>query len=437
MNLSEKDEKNIWHPYTPVISSLPVIPIVKACGSILYDEHGNEYIDGISSWWVNTHGHAHPFISQAIKKQFDDLDHIMFAGFTHPPAIELSEKLLKHLPESHCKLFFSDNGSTAVEIAIKMAIQYWFNKGEQRKKVIALENAYHGDTFGSMSVSGRSVFSKPFSQFLFDTIFIEAPVKGNEELSIKQLKEYVKNNKVAAFIYEPLVQGAAGMVMYEPKALDELLKICEENNVITIADEVFTGFYRTGTFFASQQMSVSPDLICLSKGLTGGVLPLAVTSCSEKIFSVFKTDDKFKTFLHGHSFTGNPVACAAAIANISLFEEESFPDKIKLIEEKHNQFLKELSERFNFILVRQKSTIAAIEINNEESSGYLNSLKDYLYSFFISRRVILRPLGNVVYIVPPYCITNKELDRIYEVITECLAGIKENNFKSIAQWMEG
>ncbi|HET6245294.1 MAG: adenosylmethionine--8-amino-7-oxononanoate transaminase [Bacteroidetes bacterium] len=440
MTLNKRDAAVIWHPYTQHKTPDLPIAICSAKGAYIYDEKGQEYIDAIASWWVNIHGHSHPLIAERVYQQFQKLEHVMFAGFTHFPAIELAEKLLEKLPKNLGKIFYSDNGSTAVEVAIKMAIQYWYNKGITKTKIIAFKNGYHGDTFGAMSVSSRDNFTKPFIPFLFDVEFIDLPLKNKEAKSVKQLTELAESGNVAAFIFEPLVQGAAGMVMYSPSILEELLGICSKHNILTIADEVFTGFGRTGKFFAIDHLQKVVDIVCLSKGITAGALPLGVTACTNEIFNEFVSGDKAKTFFHGHSFTANPLACAAALANLELFENPIVFDDIKRIEKKHEQFIKSLHGFKKTIReLRKLGTILAIEISSDDETGYFNELKDYIYPFFIQRKIVIRPLGNIIYIVPPYCISDKDLDTIYSAIKECLTLLKNGTLKSNLQqqWVNG
>ncbi|MBC8045274.1 MAG: aminotransferase class III-fold pyridoxal phosphate-dependent enzyme, partial [Fimbriimonadaceae bacterium] len=276
------------------------IHIVRGEGALLFDVNGKSYIDAISSWWTNLHGHAHPYIAQKLFEQAQQLEHVIFAGFTHTPAQQLAQRLIEdHLPKSISKIFYSDNGSTSVEVAIKMAIQYWKNIDTPKKKIIAFLNSYHGDTFGSMSVSERGAFTKPFHDYLFDVEFITPPFAGSENESVEQFKKIIADNNIAAFIYEPLVMGAGGMLMYEAEALNNLLQVAKENNIICIADEVMTGFYRTGKMFAGDHCSNKPDIICLSKGLTGGTMALGITACEQFIYDAFYADDKMKTFFHG------------------------------------------------------------------------------------------------------------------------------------------
>jgi len=427
MSLTSRDKKVIWHPYTQHELFPESIGIVKGKGTYLFDENGNKYIDALSSWWTCIHGHSHPYIARKISSQLRTLEHVIFAGFTHEPAIELAERLLKKLPKNQKRIFFSDNGSTAVEVAMKMAFQYWHNKGTPKTKIIAFRNSYHGDTFGAMSASERGAFSKPFQSNLFDVIFIDAPVKGKEQESIRQLTSSIQHPtcNVSAFIFEPLVQGVAGMVLHEPKALSEMIRICRENKVFTIADEVFTGFGRTGKFFATDYIAEKPDMMCLSKGLTGGTMAMGITSCTEEIFNTFLSQDRLKTLFHGHSFTANPVACSASLASMDLMERKSTLKSIKRIGDKHKRFEKQVTS-FKFQVaskikeIRRIGTILAIELKTTDETSYFNSIRDRSVKFFLDKGILLRPLGNVIYLVPPYCISDKDLDYIYNSILEFL-----------------
>lgn len=420
MNLQERDEKVVWHPFTQVkVAPLP-IAIVKGEGAYFFDEKGNRYIDAIASWWVNIHGHCHPYLTAQISKQLQQLEHAIFSGFTHEPAVALAERLLKRLPPNQSKIFYSDNGSTAVEVGLKMAFQYWNNKEINRTKVIAFENAYHGDTFGGMSVGARNAFNLPFSKLLFDVERLPLPVKGKEQEVIEALKKIVNKNDLAAFIFEPLIQGAGGMVMYSAEVLDELISICNKKEVITISDEVMTGFGRTGKFFASDYLTHKPDILCLSKGITGGVMPLGVTACASFIYDAFLSDDKMKTFFHGHSYTANPTACSAALASMDLFDQPETFHNIQRISAAHQCFLHKIKLHSSLADVRQLGTILAFEIKTKEHTHYLNSLAEYISSFFVERGIILRPLGNIVYVLPPYCISDDDLQYIYNAIEEFL-----------------
>lgn len=416
MTLQERDKKTVWHPFTQLKTAPLPIAIKTGKGAYLFDENGKRYIDAIASWWVTVHGHCHPYLTEKISEQLNTLEHCLFSGFTHEPAVQLSERLLKRLPENQSKIFYSDNGSTAVEVALKMAFQYWSNKSILKTKVIAFENAYHGDTFGGMSVGARNAFNEPFSKLLFDVIHIPVPIKGKEQESINALKNALQHNDIASFIFEPLIQGAGGMVMYSPEILDKLIGLCKQKEVIVIADEVMTGFGRTGRFFASDYLVNKPDILCLSKGLTGGVMPLGVTSCAQFIYDAFLSDDKMKTFFHGHSYTANPTACSAALASMDLFDKPETFDNIHRIQEAHQQFLDKIKSHATLIEVRQLGTIIAFEIKTGEHTHYLNSLAEYISEFFIARGIILRPLGNIVYVLPPYCISNEDLEYIYNSV---------------------
>lgn len=418
--LLEKDQQYIWHPYTQMKTAAPPLPVVRGEGTVLITEDGNRYIDAVSSWWVNLHGHAHPYIAQRIATQAQTLEHVIFAGFTHPPAIELAERLLQILPANQAKIFYSDNGSTAVEIAVKMAIQYFHNQGIARKKVIAFEHAFHGETFGAMSVSGDLSFNHAFSNYLFEVERIPPPLPGQEAQSLQALQQALKDEDACAFVFEPLVMGAGGMLMYEPSALDDLIAFCQENGVLCIADEVMTGFGRTGKTFASDYLDHKPDLICLSKGLTGGTLPLSVTTCTQQVFNAFLSEDKYKTFFHGHSYTGNPLGCAAALASMDLLLSDDCQADIQRIMQAHAVFKAKIERHQAVREVRQTGTILAVEFESTEATSYFNNLRDTLYNFFLEQGVLLRPLGNVIYILPPYCITDAELQKVYAAIEAAL-----------------
>lgn len=420
MTLQERDKNAVWHPFTQLKNVPLPVAIVKGEGAYFFDEAGKRYIDGIASWWVNVHGHCHPYLTKKISEQLQTLEHTLFSGFTHEPAVQLAERLLKRLPANQSKIFYSDNGSTAVEVALKMAFQYWSNQSIHKTKVIAFENGYHGDTFGGMSVGARNAFNLPFSKLLFDVIHIPVPVKGREQETLDALQAALQRDDIASFIFEPLVQGAGGMVMYSPEVLDELIKRCRDKNVITIADEVMTGFGRTGKFFACEYLEQKPDIMCMSKGLTGGVMPLGSTACAQFIYDEFLSDDKMKTFYHGHSYTANPTACSAALASMDLFDKPEAFDNIKRIEQQHHLFLQKIRSHKALIDVRQLGTIIAFEIKTSEQTNYLNSLAEHISEFFISRGIILRPLGNIMYILPPYCISNNDLEYIYDATEEFL-----------------
>jgi adenosylmethionine-8-amino-7-oxononanoate aminotransferase len=418
MSLVNRDLKVIWHPYTQMKTTAAPIPIIRGEGACLYDEDGKCYIDAVSSWWVNIHGHAHPYIAQKVAEQLNKLEHVIFAGFTHPAAIELAERLLQILPANQQKAFYSDNGSTAVEVAIKMCLQYWHNRGINRTKILAFKNAYHGDTFGAMAVSGRSAFTAAFDKLLFDVEFIDVPNESN----INGLKAQISNLKseLTCFIFEPLVQGASGMLMYEAKYLDELISHCQSEGILLIADEVFTGFGRTGKSFACEHVMVQPDIMCFSKGLTGGTMALGLTTCSQQIFDAFLSDDKLKTLFHGHSYTANPVACSAGLASLDLFLDPATQQNIDRITTAHQQFALKIKDHPKIRTTRQTGTILAMEWETGSDTSYFNSLRDRLYQYFLDAGIILRPLGNVLYILPPYCITNDQLSYIYGKIEKAL-----------------
>jgi adenosylmethionine-8-amino-7-oxononanoate aminotransferase len=417
MSLSEKSRALIWHPFTQMQVSAAPAGIVKGKASKLWDENGKVYVDAISSWWVNIHGHAHPHIAKKISAQLNTLEHCIFADFTHAPAVELAERLLPRLPGQD-RIFFSDNGSTAVEVALKMVMQYWHNLGEKRNTILALENAYHGDTFGAMSAAERSPFNLPFQPYLFDVTHLPSPENGG--LFLDRLRTLLQQGNVAGFIFEPLVQGSGGMKMYSPETLDKALSLCREHGVPAIADEVMTGFGRTGKWMATSWCSNEPDIVCLSKGLTGGTLPMGITSCKKHIFEAFLSSDRLKTFFHGHSFTGNPVGCAAALASLDLMEKPETWEQIGRIEQSHLRFAEKLAEHPLAEQVRTKGTILAFDVKTGEKSGYFNPVRELLYPYFLERGVLLRPLGNVVYILPPYCMTEEELQQVYGVISDGL-----------------
>jgi adenosylmethionine---8-amino-7-oxononanoate aminotransferase len=418
MSLVEKDLKYIWHPFNH--KGTEIVPIVKAEGAYVFGEDGKKYIDGFSSWWVNMHGHCHPYIAQKIAEQTLELEHVAFGGFTHPQAVKLAERLVSLLPEKIEKIFFSDNGSTANEVALKMAIQYWFNKGEERNKFITFTNDYHGDTFGSMSLTARGGFNEPFERFLFDVEFIDTPNENNRVEVLARFEELLKSNDVAAFIFEPIVQGAAGMLMHSPEILSEMIALCEKYNVLTIADEVLTGFYRTGKFFSSDHLQHQPDIICLSKGVTGGFMTMGVTAVAEKVFKAFDSENKKHTFLHGHSYTGNALACAAANASLDLFEKEETKQNIERIVKQQSEFINSIKSHPKLRDTRNFGTIAAIELDTEGESNYFNSKGNDAYKWFMDKGIIIRPLGNVLIMIPPYCTTKEDLEYIYKAIIRFL-----------------
>lgn len=417
-DLKQRDRAVNWHPYTQMKSASEIIPIVKGKDAYLFDDKGNRYIDAVSSWWVTLHGHAHPYIAQKVSEQLLQLEQVIFAGFTHEPAIKLSENLLKLLPVNQTKVFYTDNGSTAVEVALKMCIQYAHNKGLKKNKILSFHNAYHGDTFGAMSVSSRTVWTQPFGEMLFEVIFIDVPTKDNLEELKKTIDLY--SDELACFIYEPLVQGAAGMLMHEPEDLSALMQYCRFKNILMVQDEIFVGFGRTGKLFAADYLTEKPDIMCFSKGLTGGTFPLGMTTCSEAVYEVFYADDACKALFHGHSFTANPLACTAALASLDLLLKKQTLENIERICSEHQQFLNEIKSHSAVKTVRQCGTILALELKITEETSYFNRQYESLYPYFLSKGIILRPLGNIIYLVPPYCISTPDLRYIYQSIQTAL-----------------
>lgn len=430
MNSAEKDRKYIWHPFTHQKSAEDNIFIERAQGAWLYGEGGKKYLDAISSWWVNLHGHCHPKITEAVSNQVATLEHIIFAGFTHAPAINLAEKLLQVLPGPFAKIFYSDNGSTSTEVALKMSIQYWWNHAGKdasraRRKIMAFRNSYHGDSFGAMSVSDRGVFTMAFHDLLFEVIFMDTPQQENLQECLDIMHQHGPDT--ACFIYEPLVQGAGGMSMYDAKGLNALLLAAKEHDVICIADEVMTGFGRTGRTFASEYLTGKPDIICLSKGLTGGTMPLGVTACTERIYEAFVRDDRQMTFFHGHSFTANPIACAAALASLELLMDPSCQQRISRISAYTRQMADKLSEQqLPLVNIRTMGTILAFEVEQEQHE-YLNVAGQLIGRTAMEHDLYIRPLGNTVYTMPPYCLEEHELRFMEEVLVDSV-------YRSIGNW---
>ncbi|MDR7211212.1 adenosylmethionine--8-amino-7-oxononanoate transaminase [Flavobacterium piscis] len=420
MTLTEKDSQYLWHPYTQHKTSQIPIVISRGEGALLWDENNKEYIDAIASWWVNPFGHSNKYIADAIYKQLTTLEHVLFGGFTHEPAIKVAEKLMEILPKNQQKIFFSDNGSTAVEVAIKVALQYFFNKNEKRTTIIAFENAFHGDTFAAMAASGISFYTQAFQGMFIDVVRIPVPVKGHEQASFDALKNVIQSHNCAGFIFEPLVQGAAGMVMYESEALAKLIKVCKENDILTIADEVMTGFGKTGRNFAMDYVSEEPDMICLSKALTGGTIPMSITTFTQDVFDAFYDDDINKALFHGHTFTANPTGCAAALASIDLLLTDEMQANIERINKKHLEFQKKIENHPKVITARTLGVIFALEIKSSSKESYYGSMRNKLYNFFIDKGVILRPVGNIVYILPPYIMTDEQLLKVYSTIEEAI-----------------
>lgn len=428
--MSASTDLAIWHPFTQSHVDPEPLQIVRAEGTYLYASDGRKIIDAIASWWVNLHGHCHPRIAAAVARQTKDIDHVLLAGFTHPGVVHLTEKLKRIVPAELTHVFYSDNGSTAVEVALKLAVQYWHNRGFSAKQSIAaLEHAYHGDTVGAMSVSADSGFTNPFASLRFRVHRVHSPYclrcpvgKRRDSCnidcldSLKTLLE-THSDSIAAVIVEPLLQGAGGMIVHPTDFLRRVRALCTEHQVLLIADEVLTGFGRCGTMFACEQAGITPDLLCLSKGITGGFLALGATLCADAIHGEFEGSGR--SFFHGHSYTGNPLACAAAVANLEIFETEDVFGRINFIAEQHRKHLARMASHPLVDETRQAGTVAAIELKASDS-GYFSSLKPRLYKFFLDRDVLLRPLGNIIYMLPPYCIGGEDLDRVYSVIEEAL-----------------
>lgn len=431
MTFMNDDRQYVWHPFRQEKNSQPLLGIVRGKGALLFDEQGGSYLDLVASWWLNLHGHAHPTIAKAIGDQALVLEQVLFADATHPQAATLARRLVEVLPESLTRIFYSDNGSSAVEIALKMAYQYWYNQGRtERRRFIAFEGGYHGDTFGAMATGRTTGFYKPFESYLFQVDFMPYPdtwegdpdVDAKEEVALAWLETYLVQHakEAAAMIMEPLVQGASGMRMCRPTFIQRVAKLLREHDILVIFDEVMTGFGRTGELFACQKIQVTPDLICLSKGLTGGFLPLAVTAATEAIFEAFLGDTFDKAFAHGHSFAANPLGCAAALASLSLFEEEDTLSAIRRINSIHREKINWLSERHPFIQYgRVMGGIAAFNLKTS-GKGSASATGRRLKEEFQKRGLFLRPLGSVIYLIPPYCITSDQLIHGYEQIDDVM-----------------
>jgi adenosylmethionine-8-amino-7-oxononanoate aminotransferase len=407
----------IWHPFTQHGLQPQMLEIASAQGAWLDTRDNRRILDGISSWWVVTHGHCHPRIVAAIEHQARRLDQVIFAGFTHEPAETLARGLIDVAPPGLAHVFFSDSGSTSVEVALKMALGYWRNIGEKRRRIVALEHGYHGDTVGGMSVGARGVFTAAYEPLLFDVVRIPFPAAGREQETIDAFDAACAAEPVAALIVEPLILGAGGMLIYEASVLRELKGVAEAHGALLIADEVMTGWGRTGEVFACTKGGVAPDILCLAKGITGGSLPLAVTLCTPKIFAAHVSTDRTKTFFHSSSYTANPIACAAANANLDIWGTEPVAERIAALADTHAERLGPFRADDRFANVRQLGTIAALDLVVSDA-GYLAAAGPRLTQFFIERGVLLRPLGNTIYVMPPYCITPAELGIIYAAIAE-------------------
>ena len=403
----------VWHPFTQHGLGEPIPLVTHAEGAALYTQDGRRIVDAISSWWVTTHGHCHPRIMAAIAEQAGKLDQIIFAGWTHQPAEELAERLIALFGHRLPHVFYSDSGSTSVEVALKMALGFWLNRGKPRHRILAMEHGYHGDTIGTMSVGARGVFNRAYTPLLFDVGTI--PFPAGDGANALQALEAACRDKPAALIVEPLVLGAGGMLFYEPETLSAMRDICARHDVLFIADEVMTGWGRTGTLIACDQAGITPDILCLSKGLTGGAVPLAVTLASKPIYDAHLSDDRARMFFHSSSYTANPIACAAALANLGIWRDEPVAERIATLGRRQQERLDNLPSIARN--VRRNGTIAAFEFGPDDAD-YMSGLGPRLLAFFRERDLLLRPLGNTIYVMPPYCIDEADLDRIYGAIEE-------------------
>ena len=420
-DLLKKDKQYVWHPFTQMKNADEPLEVIKAEKTILYTADGKKYIDCNSSWWVNVHGHGHPHIGKAISEQYSKIDHVIFAGATHSKAVELAERIVNLLPKNQFhKVFFSDDGSTSVEVALKMVFQYWYNKNEPKKRILALDGAYHGDTFGAMAIGQRGYFNEPFEHFFFNVDQLDFPTPEKEEELLLKAEKLFNTKEFAAIIVEPIIQGSAGMRTYSVSWLNKIVTLAKEHNVLVIFDEVMTAWGRTGKLFAMNHCNVVPDIVCLSKGLTGGVLPLGLTVTNDKIYDAFLSEEKTKALLHGHSFTGNPLVCAAACASLDLFEEKETWIKIDTICSQNKEFLQKIKEHKSIKEIRICGTILAIEINTGEGNSYFSNIRDIAYKYFLNKGLLLRPLGNVIFINPPYSITEQEINKVYTEIINFL-----------------
>jgi adenosylmethionine-8-amino-7-oxononanoate aminotransferase len=407
----------VWHPFTQHGLGEPIPLVERAEGALLHTQDGRAVIDAISSWWVTTHGHCHPRIMAAIAEQAQRLDQLIFAGWTHEPAETLARALTAIMPLSLTRVFFSDSGSTSVEVALKMALGYWAARGEPRHKIAVLEHSYHGDTIGAMSVGARGVFNRAYEPLLFDVARVPFPSAGHEQATLDALEALCREGDAAALIVEPLLLGAGGMLIYPAAVLAQMHAICARHGVLFIADEVMTGWGRTGTMLACEQADVVPDILCLSKGLTGGSLPLAVTMASEPVFEAHWSTDRARMFFHSSSYTANPIACAAANANLAIWREEPVFARIGALARLQGEHLQAVTRTGRIANPRQLGTVAALDLGAGEA-GYLDDLAPRLMDFFRQRDVLLRPLGSTVYVMPPYCITPEQLARVWSVIAD-------------------
>ncbi|EQA63149.1 adenosylmethionine--8-amino-7-oxononanoate transaminase [Leptospira alexanderi] len=432
----------IWYPFTLQFESNPPLKIERAKGEFLYDESGNSYIDAVSSWWVSIHGHNHPKIIQAVKNQLDKLDHVLLAGFTHDPAEKLASELLKITDGLFHRVLYSDNGSTAVEIMIKLAYQYFQNTGEtDRRTFIKFNTSYHGDTIGAMSVGGNSVFNRVFQGLMFPTEeFLTpncsfCPMKKKPDSCnvecVDPIEEFFQRNpkSVAGIVIEPLILGSGGMIFYKEEVLQRLEKISKKYGTLLLVDEVFTGFGRTGSLFAYQRAKIRPDLVAMAKGLSAGAAAIAATLTTDKIHSAFVTPEPEKGFYHGHTMTGNPIACSAALASIELLLVEDCLDQVARLESKLRVGLKKIAEEYPKAIrdCRILGAVGVLELEVGNESGYSYSGNKILKKKFLEKGVLLRPLGNVIYITPPYSIKDSSLEKVFSAIRETLSEISFGN----------
>lgn len=412
----------VWHPFTQHGLGEPIPLVTHAAGALLHTADGRAVIDAISSWWVTTHGHSHPRIAAAIADQAQRLDQMIFAGWTHEPAEVLARDLIELIGAPLAHVFFSDSGSTAVEVALKMALGFWSNRGIPRHDIAVLEHSYHGDTIGAMSVGERSVFNAPYVPLLFDVTTIPFPHAGREQDTLDALEAACRSGTLAALIVEPLILGAGGMLIYPARILAQMRAICAAHDVLFIADEVMTGWGRTGTLLACQQAEIAPDILCLAKGLTGGAIPLAVTLATPEVFAAHYSTDRARQFFHSSSYTANPLACAAANANLAIWREEPVQARIDALAGAQAAGLARLATLPGVANPRQLGTIIALDLDVPDS-GYLSDLAPRLLRHFRENDLLLRPLGNTIYVMPPYCITPDQLDRVHDGIAAAIGTV--------------
>ncbi|AKQ41712.1 adenosylmethionine-8-amino-7-oxononanoate aminotransferase [Aurantiacibacter atlanticus] len=412
----------VWHPFHQHGLGEDIPLVERAEGALLYTSDGREIVDAISSWWVTTLGHNHPRIVAAIRQQAEKLDQLIFAGWTHQPAEDLARGLIAMTPPALQYVFFSDSGSTAVEVALKMALGFWANRGESRHRILVLEHSYHGDTIGAMSIGERGVYNRAYSPLLFDVGTIPFPHKGAEQASLDALNSACSAGDIAAFIVEPLVLGAGGMLVYPAHVLAEMRAICAAHDVLFIADEVMTGWGRTGTLLACEQAGVVPDILCLAKGITGGSMPLAVTMASAPIYDAHYSTDRSKLFFHSSSYTANPIACAAANANLAIWQEGGVLEQVTSLAAREADGFAHLAAKHSLANLRQCGSIIAMDVDVTDA-GYLSDLAPRMKAGFLQRDILLRPLGNTIYLMPPYCMTQDQLDRILTAIDEVLTEV--------------